>query len=320
MSVTYAEKSQGAVKQSPSKNTLSMSTQRRREAIAAYLFIAPAFILFLIFVAGPMLWSIGLSFFEWNIFTPPKFVALKNFTTLFNDARVLASFRNSTIFVIAVVALDVVVALGLAALLQRKMPAPLRYFFRTTFLLPVVTSMAAIAIVLSFMFDTQLGVINYYLGQLGIAPVRWLNSSQWALISLIIATIWKTFGFDLILFYAGMQNIPRHYYEAAAIDGANGWQQFRHVTLPQLSPTIFFVVVIGIISHLQMFDQANIMTKGGPGNASTTVVMVIWDSLASLKLGYGSSIATVFFIIILILTLIQFRISRRWVYYEGKED
>lgn len=297
-----------------------MSVQRRREAIAAYLFIAPAFILFLVFVAGPMLFSLGLSFFDWNIFTPPKFVGLKNFTTMATDARVLASFRNSAVFVIAVVALDVVVALALAAALQQKMPAVLRYFFRTTFLLPVVTSMAAIALVMSFMFDTQLGVINYYLGQLGIAPVRWLNSSQWALVSLIIATIWKTFGFDLILFYAGMQNIPRHYYEAAAIDGANGWQQFRHVTLPQLSPTIFFVIVIGVISHLQMFDQANIMTRGGPGNASTTVVMVIWDSLASLKLGYGSSIATAFFIVILALTLLQFRISRRWVYYEGKTE
>jgi multiple sugar transport system permease protein len=139
------------------------------------------------------------------------------------------------------------------------------------------------------------------------------------LISIAIATIWKTFGFDLLLFVAGIQNIPTQFYEAAEIDGANAWQKFRHITLPQLTPTIFFVIVIGIISHIQVFDQAQIMTQGGPGDASVTIVMVIWESLSGLKLGYGSSIATAFFLIIMVLTVIQFVLSRRWVYYEGEK-
>ncbi len=293
---------------------------RRKEALAAYLFIAPTFLGFVIFVAGPLLYSLGLSFFEWNIFSPAQFVGVSNYQRLVTDTRLITSFRNTVVFVGIVVTLDVIIALALAVALQNKMPAPLRYFFRTAFFLPVVTSVAAIAIVLGFMLNTNLGIVNYYLGQLGIQKIAWLTSSQWALISIALATVWKTFGFDLLLFIAGIQNIPRHYYEAAEIDGANAWQKFRHITLPQLSPTLFFVVVVGIISHSQVFDQAQIMTAGGPGEATTTVVMVIWDQLSSLRLGYGSTIATLLFAIVLALTILQFRISRRWVYYEGGAD
>lgn len=300
--------------------TQSMSAMRRREALAAYLFIAPTFLGFAIFIAGPLLYSLGLSFFEWNIFSPPQFAGFSNYERLITDGRFLTSVRNTVIFAAIVVTLDLVIALALAVALQNKMPALLRYFFRTALFLPVVTSIAAIAIILGFMLNTNLGVVNYYLGQLGIPKIAWLNSSQWALISISLATVWKTFGFDLLLFIAGIQNIPRHFYEAAEIDGANAWQKFRFITLPQLSPTIFFVVVVGIISHSQVFDQAQIMTAGGPGEATTTVVMVIWDQLSSLRLGYGSTIATILFVVVLGLTILQFRISRRWVYYEGGTD
>lgn len=298
----------------------SMSAMRRKEALAAYLFILPTFLGFAIFIGGPLLFSLGLSFFDWNIFSPAQFAGTANYQRLFSDARFLTSVRNTVVFVTVVVTLDLVIALVLAVALQNKMPAMLRYFFRTALFLPVVTSVAAIAIILGFMLNTNLGVINYYLAQIGIPKIAWLNSSQWALISIALATVWKTFGFDLLLFIAGIQNIPRHYYEAAEIDGANGWQKFRFITLPQLSPTIFFVVVVGIISHSQVFDQAQIMTAGGPGEATTTIVMVIWDQLSSLRLGYGSAIATILFAVVLGLTILQFRISRRWVYYEGGAD
>jgi len=308
----------GILSRSDEMGAQSMMNLRRQEIMVAYLFIAPAVILFLIFVAGPVLFSLGLSLFKWNIFQPAEFVGLENFSRFGNDTRVLTGFRNTAVFTGLVVWLDVVVALILAVALQHRLPAVLRYFYRTSFFLPVVTSVAAISVVLGFMLDTHLGMVNYYLGLLGIERVRWLDSSNWALISLIITTVWKTFGFDLILFTAGIQNIPKHYYEAAEIDGANAWQKFRNITLPQLSPTILFVVVVGLISHFQMFDQANVMTAGGPGYASTTVVMVIWDSLSSLRLGYGSTIATISFTIILMLTIVQFWLSRRWVYYEGE--
>ncbi len=295
----------------------SMTAMRRKEALAAYLFILPTFIGFVIFIAGPLLYSLGLSLFEWNIISPPQFTGFSNYERLLSDGRFLTSVRNTVIFVIIVVSLDVVIALGLAVALQNKMPSALRYFFRTAFFLPVVTSVAAIAIILGFMLNTNLGVVNHYLQQIGLQKVPWLTSSQWALISIALATVWKTFGFDLLLFIAGIQNIPAHYYEAAQIDGANAWQKFRFITLPHLSSTMFFVVVVSIISHSQVFDQAQIMTGGGPGEATVTIVMVIWDQLSSLRLGYGSAIATVLFAIVLLLTIAQFRISRRWVYYEG---
>jgi multiple sugar transport system permease protein len=302
------------------RRTQSLSMMRVREAIWGYLFIAPSLLGFTVFIALPMIHSLILSFHSWNVFTPPQFVGLANYEALLQDSRLLASFRNTLVFVAIVVTFDVLIALALALALQRRLPGTLRYFFRTAFILPVVTSMSAIAIVLSFMLNTNLGVVNYYLGQLGFDKIPWLTSSAWALISISLATIWKTFGFDLLLFIAGLQNIPAHYYEAAEIDGANGWQKFRHITLPQLSSTIFFVVVISIISHLQVFDQAQIMTQGGPGDASSTIVMVIWESLGALRLGYGSTIATVFFLLIMCLTVVQFWLSRRWVYYEGGNE
>jgi multiple sugar transport system permease protein len=189
--------------------------------------------------------------------------------------------------------------------------------YRTAFILPIVTSLAAMSIILRLMLDTNTGIINYYLLQLGFERIRWLDSTDLALPTLAMVTVWKTFGFDLLLFSAGIQNIPRHLYEAAEIDGGNALQKFRYITLPQLSPTIFFVIVVGLIGHLQMFDQAQIMTSGGPGESTTTTVMLIWDKLGQLQFGYGSTIATVFFAFVLILTTAQFWFSRRWVYYEG---
>ncbi len=298
----------------------SMVSLRRREALVAYLFIAPTFIGFLVFIAGPMVYSLGLSLYEWNIFQPPEFVGLENYVNLASDDRFFTGLRNTAVFTFLVITLDVILALVLAVMLQHKMPQLLRNIFRTIFILPIVTSVAAISVILRFMLSTHNGVINYYLVQLGLERIAWLDSSRWAMIALVLATIWKTFGFSLLLFSAGIQNIPRHLYEAAEIDGANAWKQFRFITLPQLSPTIFFVVVVGIIGHLQMFDQARIMTGGGPGEATTTVVMVIWDKLSQVQYGYGSSIALVFFLLILVLTIVQFLLSRRWVYYEGGDS
>ena len=304
-------------KQTEYETTTSL---RRKEAMVAYLFIAPAFIGFAVFVAGPMLYALGISLFKWNIFQPPEFVGLDNYVKLFSDPWVWTGFRNTVVFTIFVVSLDVVVALSLAVALQHKMPIALRNFFRTTYILPIVTSVAAIAVILKFMLSTNLGVFNHYLVEFGFERVAWLESRNTAMLSLVLTTVWKTFGFDLLLFSAGIQNIPKQLYEAADIDGASAWQKFVRITIPQLSPTIFFVIVVSVIGHLQMFDQAKIMTSGGPGDATTTVVMVIWDKLSQVQYGYGSSIASAFFVLILILTGIQFWLSRRWVYYEGAQE
>jgi multiple sugar transport system permease protein len=268
----------------------TMRGLRRREALTAFLFIAPTFVGFFIFTLGPMLASLGLSLFDWDALSPPIFIGLDNFRFLLEDSRFLNAFRNVAGFAGLVMLLNVVVSLGLAVALQTKMPTPLRYFFRTSYFLPVVTSMASIAIILSFVFHKELGIANYYLGLIGVERVPWLTSSSWALLTVVLTTVWKTFGFDLILFVAGMNNVPRQFYEVAELDGANAWHRFWSITLPLISPTIFFALVIGIISSFQVFDQVYIMTRGGPGDATRTIVMTIYDdAFGSLRLGYGSA-------------------------------
>jgi multiple sugar transport system permease protein len=300
----------------PATRYQSMSGLRRKEAITAYLFIAPTMLGYFVFIAGPMVSSFAMSLFEWDIVSPPQFIGLENYAFLAQDPGFRTAFRNTALFATLVVSLNLVVALSLAVALQRTLPAILRYYYRTAFFLPMVTSMASISIVLGFLFHKELGIINYYLGLLGIPPAPWLTSTSWALFTIVLATVWKSFGFDLILFIAGIQNIPRHLYEAAEIDGANGWHKFWRITLPLLSPTIFFAVVVGLISSLQVFDQAFIMTRGGPGDATRTLVMVIYeDAFATLRMGYGSAIAVVLFLVILGLTIFQFRVGNRWVHY-----
>jgi multiple sugar transport system permease protein len=295
----------------------SMRSVRLREALAGYLFILPTMLGFTIFVLGPMFYSLGLSTFEWDVLTPARFVGLHNYQALLKDVRFVIAFKNVLIFVAFVVSLNLVVSLTLAVALQWKMPTILRYFYRTSFFIPVVTSMASIAIVLGYLFHKELGIINYYLSFVGIDKIPWLASTRWAMISVVLATVWKSFGFDLILFVAGINNIPRHLYEAAEIDGASGWSKFWNITIPLLSPTIFFAVVVGLIGGFQVFDQAYVMTRGGPGDATRTVVMILYeDAFGSLRFGYGSAAALVLFALIMILTAFQFRYGQRLVHYE----
>ena len=295
----------------------SLRGLRLKEALTAYVFVAPALLGFLVFTAGPILFSLGMSLFEWDVVNPPIFVGAENYQELVVDGRMLAAFWNTFRFVIFVVGVNLVVALTLAVALQRKLPTILRYYYRTAFFLPMVASIASVAIVLGYLFHKELGVINYYLGLVGIEQIPWFTSSAWALWTIVIATIWKSFGFDLILFIAGIQNIPRHLYEAAAIDGANGWHQFWRITIPMLSPTLFFAVVVGSISAFQVFDQAYIMTKGGPGDATRTIVFVMFEyAFGSLRMGYGSAIALVLFLVILLLTVFQMWVTQRLVHYQ----
>jgi multiple sugar transport system permease protein len=294
----------------------TLRSLRVREAVAGYLFVLPTLVGFLAFTVGPMLFSFGISLFEWEVLTPPRFVGTANYAFMLRNERFLNGFRNTLLFALVVVAVNVAISLLLAVAIQRRLPTLLRAYYRTAFFLPLVISTASVAIVLSFVFNREFGIANYYLGLLGIGPIPWLTSSSWAMTTVVIATVWKSFGFDLIVFVAGLQSVPRHLYDAAAIDGANGWQQFWRITLPLLSPTIFFATVVGVIGNLQVFDQAYILTKGGPGDATRTVVMVIYDdAFGTLRMGYGSAIAAVLFVLIMTLTLAQFALGRRLVHY-----
>lgn len=298
--------------------TLSYQGMKRREALAAYGFILPTLVGFLMFVLGPMLASFVLSLYDWNLLTPPVYVGLGNWQQLFADPRIGGVYLNTAKLSIMVVTCNMTLGLLLALLLDRKMPLLLRNFFRISYFFPYVVSGVAVSLIWTFLFNRDLGPLNYYLSQLGLpARTNWLNSSQFSPLAIVIADVWKNVGFYVLVFLGGMQAISRDFYEAAEVDGANGWQQFRKITLPLLTPTILFLLVISVIGALQIFEQPQILTNGGPGDATRTIVMYIYEhGFRFFDMGYAATIAISLFVIILILTLIQFRLSRRWVFYQ----
>lgn len=292
-----------------------------REALAGYLFILPAIIVFLVFVAAPMLAAFGFSLFQWDVFRAAKYLGLDNYRELFSDKRFFTTFWNTVVYTVLEVPLNLFVALAIALALNRRLPSVLRYFFRTTYFFPVIISFVAVSILWRYLLigDPTFGLVNYYLSRLGIDAIPWTSSSRWALRTVILVNVWKTFGFNLIIFLAGLQNIPRHFYEAAEIDGANIWHRFRHITIPLLTPTLFFVFVIEMLHAVQVFDTAYVLTRGGPGDASRTIVMYMYETgFQAFRMGYASAVAVILFLVVMTLTLLQMRGSRLWVFYMGK--
>jgi multiple sugar transport system permease protein len=290
---------------------------RRREALVAYVFLAPAFVGFVVFVLGPAAAAVVLSFFEYDILTPPRAAGLANYFRFLHDPRLPRIYLNTVVYVLWYVAATTVLGLALAVLAHRPMRALWRYLVRSAYFFPVLTSLASVSLVWQYLYSTDFGIINYYLGRLGIPRIPWLTSSQWAISSIIVLGVWKNLGFNFILFLAGLQNIPRHLYEAADIDGAGRWAGFRYITLPSLTPVLFFSVVWGLINAFQVFDSPYILTTGGPGDASRTVVMYIYETgFRFFQMGYASTIALSLFCIVVVLTVVQFRLSRVWVFYK----
>ncbi len=294
----------------------TMQGIKRQRALMGFLFIAPSLIGLLLFIVGPMIASFGLSFYKWNIFRPPEFIGLDNFDRLFSDGRVFTAFRNTFLLVVMTVAMLEVTAMALALSVHRLASRALGYFFRTAYFLPVLLSGAAVAVTLGYMFHRDFGVINYYLDMLGFGKIPWLVDSGVVLWAVSLTTVWRNLGFTFIIYLGGVSAMPQEVLEAAQVDGASGWRRLRSVVLPLLSPTILFATVTDIIKMLQFFDEPFIMTRGGPGDASRTVVMMMYENaFGNLQFGYGSSIALVLFAVILIVTGLQFVLSRRWVFY-----
>jgi len=289
---------------------------KRQRMLLGYLFLAPTLIGLFVFIIGPMIGSFGLSFYKWNVFRPPEFVGLANFERLAADQRVFLSFKNTFILVAMTVAMLEGLALALALSVYRLANRALATFFRTAYFLPVLLSGAAVAVTLGYLFHKDFGVINYYLGLLGIEKIPWLTSSDVVLFTVSLTTVWRNLGFTFIIYLGGLSSMPSEVLEAAEVDGAQGWQKFVRIILPLLSPTILFAAVTDVIRMLQFFDEPFIMTRGGPGDASRTVVMMMYESgFGNLDFGYGSAIALVLFAVIMIVTGIQFYLSRRWVFY-----
>ena len=294
-----------------------LANDRQREALAGYLFILPTMLGYLTFVIGPILGAIGISFTNYDLLTPPRFAGLSNYLQLFSDPRLRTVYANTIFFTVFAVSFNVGVGLLLAVLINRHMPGPLKYLFRTVYFFPVLVALVYSSIIWQFLYQKDTGVFNYYLSYLNIAPIPWLSGKQWVMPSIIIMDVWKNTGFAMLVFLAGLQNIPQVYYEAAQIDGANRWQLFRNITLPLISPTLFFNLIIFMIGALQVFDSIIVLTAGGPGDASRSLVMYITEkAFQSFDMGYASAVAITLFVVIMIMTLIQFRVSRSWVHYE----
>jgi len=290
---------------------------RRHEARVAYAFLAPVLLGFAVFVFGPAVAAVGLSFFHYDVMTPPRFAGWANYARLFRDTRLPGIYWNTVVYVVWYVGLTTVIGLALAVAADRPMRAIWRYLIRTSYFFPVLTSLASVSLVWQYLYNTDFGIINYYLGQVGIPRIPWLTSSRSVIPSIILLGVWKNLGFNFILFVAGLQNIPRHLYEAASIDGAGRVATFRYVTLPSLTPVLFFTVVWGLINAFQVFDSPYILTSGGPGDSSRTVVMYIYETgFRFFQMGYASSVALSLFAVVVVLTAIQFRLSRVWVFYQ----
>ncbi len=290
---------------------------RRRETIVAYMLLSPVIILFLVFIAGPLVGAVVLSFFEWNLLSDARFAGLDNYRALLDDVEARQSIVNTLVFAFWSLVLHIGFALVLALMVQRGMPVVLRYLFRTAIFFPVIMSWASVALIWNFILDPNFGFINYYLANLGIPTESWLLSPTWAMPSIILVDLWKTLGFTFILILAGLQGVPTHLYEAAKLDGATSWNLFRDVTMPMLSPTLFMVAIITFIGAFQIFEPMYIMTGGGPLNATISIVQKIYETgFRAFEMGYAAAISLVVFLVIMVVTLIQMRLSRYWVFYE----
>jgi multiple sugar transport system permease protein len=294
-----------------------------REAWEGYLFAAPWLLGFVLFVLGPTLVSIAMSFTRWDGITPLsqlRWVGTENYRELLtNDPRFARALANTAWFVLWAVPLGTLNALGLALLLNQEVKG--QAVFRTLFYLPSVVSGVATATMWLWLFNPSFGPINFLLAHLGVPQDRlpgWLTDEHWALSAFIFMSLWGV-GNAMLIYLAGLQGVPAHLYEAADLDGANTWVRFRHVTLPILTPTLLFNLVMGIIGSFQTFTQSFIMTGGGPKDATLFFVLYLYQkAFQQFKMGYASAMAWILFVIIMALTLTLLRSSKRWVYYEGE--
>lgn len=292
------------------------SSSKVQDLKTAIIFLAPSLLIFSTFVFFPLVFSLYLSFHKWNLISPKKtFIAFKNYIELFfNDPLFYKVLLNTTIFSVVVVVVTLILGLILAIILNRDIP--FKSIYRAGIFLPYVTSVSAMALVWLWIFDPTYGLINVILGFFGINGPKWLSSVDWALPALIIMTIWRFTGYSMLLYIGGLQNLPDELREAATVDGATGWKLFWHITLPLLSPTTFFIALTSIITMLKNFETVYVMTRGGPVNSTNMIVFYLYqNAFEFFNAGYASAISIILFIIVVILTVVQLSIQKKWVYY-----
>lgn len=305
------------MQQSISRRNFKKRSLLWREAVDGWLFITPWLLGFLFFTAGPMIGAAVISFLDWEILTPPTWVGLANFRQMATDPLFGLSLYNTAYYTFIGVPIYLVAALLMALILNLHLRGIT--FYRTIFFLPSLTPAVANALLWVWIFSPDFGLANYFLQAVGLPPQKWLFDVNLAKPSLILMGLWGI-GSQMIIFLAGLQGIPQTLYEAASIDGASEWRRFWSITLPMLSPTLFFNLVIGIIGSFQVFTTAYIATQGGPQNATLFYVLYLWrNGFDYFKMGYASALAWVLLLIVLALTMLQFGLAKRLVYYEVEE-
>ncbi|MEO3794340.1 sugar ABC transporter permease [Nonomuraea sp. B10E15] len=288
---------------------------RPRRSLAGYVFISPALLLFLIFVAGPLVFAFALSLYSWDLLTPARFVGFANFANLFADPLLIKALGTTFAFAFASVVTHIVGGLLLAVAVNRMKNRVLSYFVRTAIFFPFVISWAAVSLLWKYVLDPNFGLVTHYLGVLGITAPSWFADPAWSLPAIIGIDFWHTIGFTFIIMLAGLQAVPERLVEAARVDGASSWHVFWHITVPMMSPTLFFATVITFIGAFQIFDPMQIITQGGPDNSTMSIVMYLYQTgFESFSVGYASTVAVVVFIVIMSVTAFQFWMSKRWVH------
>lgn len=296
------------------RKVVTVSARRRRTTATAYLFLAPSAIPLIAFVIVPMVRAAWVSMHSWNLISPMKWVGLDNYRELLTDSHTFTVFGHTLLYVAGVLPLTFAGGLALALALNKAFRG--RNLLRGIYFLPVVTSWIAVAIVWRWLLNPSVGVVNTVLAQFGIDGPGWWTDPTWSLPSIILASAWKDLGYVMVLLLAGLQTIPTDIQEAATLDGAGWWRRLRSVTLPLLSPQIFFVVIISLINGFQVFDQVYAMTGGGPNGSSEVVVERIYDlTFRYGQAGAASALSMLLFAAILVVTLVQIRGERKWVNY-----
>ncbi len=291
--------------------------RKRSDARAAVIFLLPNAVGFLVFTVAPIIASLVISFYAWPLTGSAHFIGIGNYRALFSDDPTFrAAILNTLYFVAVYVPLNVIVSLSLAVWLRGYSRS--RRVLRVLFFVPVLTPLVADSVVWSLLYANRNGLIDSIIhGVFGVQGPEWLSAPQWAMPSIIFMSVWQGFGYNMLLFTAGIHAVPELYYDAARVDGASRWRMFRSITVPLISPSLYFGIMLTVITSFQVFTQAYVLTDGGPGTSSTTIVYWLFQkAFNDYALGYASAIAWVLFIIVIIFTVVQMRLQRRWVHYE----
>lgn len=286
----------------------------KQKAMWGYALVLPSLVGIILFVLIPVVCSLILTFAKWDGLGTIEWIGFDNFRRLGSDPMFTRVMKNTVNFTWMNL-LGIVPALILAVILNQDLPG--KGVFRVLYFVPYITMGVAVAMVWRWMFDSEIGVINYLLRLVGFSGIPWLGSRAHAMPSVVLVSIWRSLGYYILLFLSGLQSIPSQLYEAATVDGANAWKRFRHITLPLLSPTTFFVLIVSVINSFQVFDLVFTMTGGGPARATTTIAYYIYtSSFEDFRMGYGSTLAWALFLIVAVITAIQFSLQSKWVNYD----